>query len=649
MKYLFKVILFFNLLLLSITPLFAQRSFGQNPASWSYQISEQSANTYKLTLRAEIEPGWHMYDMKDYGEYVISTSFDFESSDSYELVGELKALTPSIVKRDETIAQDVGYYVDSAVFEQVFKVNSDDVWLRGNVRWMLCNDTSCTPPSDYEFEVQVISEGGAGSMTKGLWTLIIEAILWGFAALLTPCVFPMVPMTMSYFLKQNASLSHGRVKAIMYGVFIIGLYTLPIAAIILITRMLGGDAVTADIFNWLSTHWLPNLLFFFVFMAFAASFFGAFEITLPSKLVNSSDAKASKKGLSGVFFMALTLVIVSFSCTGPIVGSVLIKSTSGEFWEPIITMLAFSSAFALPFIVFALSPSLLRNLPKSGGWLGSVKIVLGFVELALGLKFLSVADQTYGWGILDREIYLALWIVIFSLLGLYLLGKLRFASQAEFKGLTITRLFLSIATFTFVVYMIPGLFGAPLSALSGYLPPMHTHDFVMTKSTYAQVNKAQDTDRKYNDMFYLKEGLTGFFTLEEGKAYAQAQDKPMLIYFTGHACVNCRVMSERVWSDSRVHEILSNDFVIVSLYLDSKYELPASEWVTSESGRVLKTIGRINSYYASSLYKVSSQPTYIIADDKGQELMEPRGYNLDVDKYITFLEKGLKAYKNENK
>jgi thiol:disulfide interchange protein DsbD len=289
----------------------------------------------------------------------------------------------------------------------------------------------------------------------------------------------MIPMTVSFFLKGSGSVARGRFRALMYGLFIVLLYTLPIGVIIFLTWLIGGDAVTADIFNWISTHWLPNILFFTVFMVFAASFFGAFEIVLPEKLVNDSDAKADKGGLAGIFFMALTLVLVSFSCTGPIIGSALIQSTSGEVWTPIITMFAFSVVFALPFTLFALFPSWLKQLPKSGGWLNSVKVVLGFVELALGLKFLSVADQTYHWGLLDREVYLALWIAIFSLLGLYLLGKLKFKHDSDMPYLSVTRLIFAIISFSFVVYMLPGMWGAPLNALSGYLPPIQSQDFVM--------------------------------------------------------------------------------------------------------------------------------------------------------------------------
>ena len=496
----------------------------------------------------------------------------------------------------------------------------------------------------------------AGS--KGLWALIIEAILWGFAALLTPCVFPMVPMTVSYFLKGEGGAAMGRLRASLYGLFIVLLYTVPIAAIILITRIVGGDAVTADIFNWLATHWLPNIIFFLVFMVFAASFFGAFEITMPSWMVNKTDSKADTKGIGGIFFLALTLVLVSFSCTGPIVGSVLIKSTSGEFWTPIITMLAFSVAFALPFTLFALFPSVLKKLPKSGGWLNSVKVVIGFIEVALGMKFLSVADQTYHWGLFDREVYLAVWIVVFALLGFYLLGKIRFAHDSDLPYVGVGRLTLAIIVFSFVVYMIPGMWGAPLKALSGYLPPLTTQDFVLGQYTAAvpagtsasgshALLTVEGKQPKYSDFLHLPHGLEGFFDLKEAEAYAAKVGKPLFIDFTGHGCVNCREMEARVWSDPQVLDILRNDYVIVALYSDDKKVLPESEWVTTDAGKVLKGLGKINSYYALKTYGVNAQPYYVLQGADGRPLVAPRGYDLSVEGFVEFLQSGLAAYKQQ--
>jgi thiol:disulfide interchange protein DsbD len=426
------------------------------------------------------------------------------------------------------------------------------------------------------------------------------------------------------------------------------LYTVPISVIIMLTKLIGGDAVTADIFNWLSTHWLPNIIFFAVFMIFAASFFGAFEITLPESIVNRSDKNSDKKGLAGVFFMALTLVLVSFSCTGPIVGSVLIKSTQGEFWEPMATMLAFSVAFALPFTVFAFFPSLLKKFKKSGGsWLNSVKVVLGFVEVALGLKFLSVADQTYHWGILDREVYLAIWIAVFTLLGLYLLGKIRFAHDEPLEYLKVPRLALAIGVFSFVIYLIPGMWGAPLKALSGYLPPITTQDFVIGQNYSAAGNpEAQDNTAANDYGLHLPLGLEGYFNLEEGLKAANEAGKPVFVDVTGHGCVNCREMESRVWSDPTVLSMLKNNFVIVALYTDDKQKLDKEDWITDdETGKVYKDLGRANSYTARTLWNVNAQPNYILLSPDGEMLAPVRGYDLSIDGFIDFLKSGLDNYR----
>ena len=547
--------------------------------------------------------------------------------------------------------------------------------LKGTFRTMCCEDTSCFPPEyqDFEYsqwecaemvsapavgkksgsEVEAVSADVAGAVSGDAereqapfdWGLVLQAILWGFAMLLTPCVFPMIPMTVSFFLKNSGNAHRGRFHAFMYGLFIVLLYTVPISLVILITWIAGGDSVTADIFNWLATHWLPNILFFIVFMVFAASFFGAFEITLPSSWVNKADGKSDKKGLVGVFFMALTLVLVSFSCTGPIVGTVLIQSTKGQFWMPIVTMFAFSVAFALPFTLFALFPSLLTRL-RSGSWLGSVKVILGFIEVALGFKFLSVADQTYHWGLLDREVYLAIWIVTFSLLGLYLLGKIRFAHDEKVEHLSVTRLALAIVDFAFVVYMIPGMFGAPLKALSGYLPPISTQDFVLGAVNASSSGNGEDerTVSLYGEKYglHLPLGLDGYFTIEEGLAAAKASGKPVFVDVTGHGCVNCREMEARVWSDPRVLELLSKKFVVVALYVDDKTKLDEADWVHAANGDVYKEIGRANAYIARTRFEVNSQPNYILLDSDGSQLAPARGYNLDVQGFIDFLNVALK-------
>lgn len=485
------------------------------------------------------------------------------------------------------------------------------------------------------FEERRFADGSSSraSESSSLWALIIEAILWGLAMLLTPCVFPMVPMTISFFMKGSGNPAQGRFKAIMYGLFIVLLYTVPICIVIGLTWLIGGSGVTADIFNWLSTHWLPNILFFLVFMVFAASFFGAFEITLPSRWANGADKKSDGKGLGGVFFLALTLVLVSFSCTGPIVGTVLIKSTQGEFWTPMVTMLAFSVAFALPFAILALFPSLLKKLPKSGGWLNSVKVILGFIEIALGLKFLSTADQTYHWHILDREVYLAIWIAVFFLMGLYLLGKIRFKNDSPLEYLSVKRLVLAIATFAFVVYLIPGMWGAPLKAISGYLPPMETQDFVGGSYVPAASGGAPQ-----GRTVTIANGLEAYTNVDDALAAARETGRKVFVDITGHGCVNCREMEARVWTDPEVARRLRDDFVIVALYVDDKTKLPESEWVTNDSGKVLKDVGRVNSYIALKEFGVNSQPNYFILDADGKRLAGPRAYNLDIPAYIDWLD-----------
>jgi thiol:disulfide interchange protein DsbD len=658
-----------------------------NLVSWKIASEAYGDNTFDIKITASIASGWHMYDMGPYENGPNATTFIFTLPNGVTKVGEISSIEKPIKVDDPMFGMLIGYYEKSVTFVQKVNLTVPKATVEVMVEWMTCDDTSCTPPDDHTMKIElqapsltsegedataldapgltqeesdevtaVLSSDGDVRMsapekaTRGgsLWAMIIEAILWGFAALLTPCVFPMVPMTVSFFIKGSEDKARGRFRAIMYGVFIVLLYTVPIAAIIIITRIVGGDAVTADIFNWLATHWIPNILFFLVFMVFAASFFGAFEIVMPSKLVNKSDQQASQRqGLGGVFFLALTLVLVSFSCTGPIVGTVLIKSTAGEFWAPIITMLAFSLAFALPFMIFALFPALLGNIPKSGGWLNSVKVVLGFIEVALGFKFLSVADQVYHWGLLDREIYLAIWIVCFTLLGFYLLGKLKFKHDSDLKHIGVFRLVLAIASFSFVVYMIPGMWGAPLKGLSGYLPPINTQDFVIptdgSRTTQAEAASAYTV--KYGDFLKLPHGLSGFFDLEEAQAHAEKVGKPVFVDFTGHGCVNCREMEARVWSDPRVLEILKRDYVICALYADDKKQVPEENWVTNDNGKVLKTLGKINSYFALTRYGVNAQPYYVLEDNNGRQLVEPRGYNLDVESFIQWLEEGVKAYK----
>ena len=628
-----------------------------DPVSWSTSVEQVGDGEYRIDFKATIEQGWHLYDLGPYEGGPLATTFTFDPIVGYELVGEVEPNRESVRQMDEIFEMEIGHYEGEVVFSQRVKA-PQGATVQCSVEWQACSDQCVNGDKDFSIKVgnpvaaaevdieQSVADANAVTKGGSIWSFILSAIGWALIALLTPCVFPMIPMTVSFFLKGSGSVARGRFRALMYGLFIVVLYTVPIAVIILLTWLLGGDAVTADIFNWLSTHWLPNILFFVVFMVFAASFFGAFEIVLPEKLVNNSDAKADKGGLVGIFFMALTLVLVSFSCTGPIIGSALIQSTSGEVWTPILTMLAFSVVFALPFTLFALFPSWLKQLPKSGGWLNSVKVVLGFVELALGLKFLSVADQTYHWGLLDREVYLALWIAIFSLLGLYLLGKIKFKHDSDMPYLSVTRLVLAIVAFSFVVYMLPGMWGAPLKALSGYLPPIQTQDFVMGSGSAVAAEAATPTSGvKYGDVLELPHDLDGFFDLEEAEAYAKQVGKPLFIDFTGHGCVNCREMEARVWSDPRVLDILRNEYVIVALYADDKLKVDEADWVTTDAGKVLKTLGKINSYYALKTYGVNAQPYYVLQGNEGVPMVTPRGYDLDVQGFIDFLQSGVEAYK----
>ena len=627
-----------------------------DPVAWSTSVEKIAEGEYRIDFKASIEEGWHMYDLGPYEGGPLATAFTFDPIEGYELVGAVTANKESVRQMDEVFEMEIGHYDGDVVFSQVVKA-PQGAEVKCMVEWQACSDQCVNGEKEFSIKVGNPAENAAAAVdvadtaSKGgsIWGFILSAMGWALIALLTPCVFPMIPMTVSFFLKGSGSVAKGRFRALMYGLFIVILYTVPIAVIIFLTWLIGGDAVTADIFNWVATHWLPNVVFFIVFMIFAASFFGAFEIVLPEKLVNNSDAKADKGGLVGIFFMALTLVLVSFSCTGPIIGSALIQSTSGEVWTPIITMLAFSIVFALPFTLFALFPSWLKQLPKSGGWLNSVKVVLGFVELALGLKFLSVADQTYHWGLLDREVYLAIWIAIFSLLGLYLLGKLKFKHDSDMPYLSVTRLVMAIISFSFVVYMLPGMWGAPLSALSGYLPPLQTQDFVMTAGGSASVAAASESTPqngvKYGDVLELPHGLEGFFDLEEAEAYAKKVGKPLFIDFTGHGCVNCREMEARVWSDERVLDILRNEYVIVALYSDDKLKVDEADWVTTDTGKVLKTLGKINSHYALTTYGVNAQPYYVLQGNEGTPMVAPRGYDLDVQGFIDFLQSGIEAYK----
>jgi thiol:disulfide interchange protein DsbD len=666
------------------------------PVKWNFTTKQISPGEAQLVFTATIDATWHLYSQDIPENGPVPTSFTFEKSPKYSLIGKVKE-PKAIEEFDNNFDMVVKYFANKAVFTQNIKVLSDqDFQIKGFLEFMCCDDTRCLPPDEVDFtfnvkgnpvaanteviapisnepepEVasepsaqvavapvpkdsipaqtdEISAESAAKNEKSSLWTLFFFSFIAGLAAILTPCVFPMIPMTVTFFLKEKDKVK-AKFQAITYGISIIFIYTV-IGTVVAIT-------LGANFANFLSTHWLPNVLFFAIFMFFAASFLGMFEITLPSWLINKSDSQADRGGVIGSFFMAFTLVLVSFSCTGPIVGAILVASAGGQVLEPIIGMLGFSLAFALPFTLFAFFPRWLNNMPKSGGWLNSVKVVLGFIELALGLKFLSIADQTYHWGILDREIYLGFWIVIFTLMGFYLLGKLKFAHDSDIKFISVPRLTLAIITFTFVIYMIPGMFGAPLQALSGYMPPQATHDFDLNKIVRDNVQafssgsggEAKESilcdTPKHAELLHLPHGLEGYFDYEQGLACAKQQNKPVFIDFTGHGCVNCREMEARVWADPRVLKKLREDFVVIALYVDDKTELPESEWITSTyDGKVKKSIGKKYADFQISKFNVNAQPYYVLLDTNGNVLVPPKAYDLEVENFLDFLDSGLEAF-----
>lgn len=481
------------------------------------------------------------------------------------------------------------------------------------------------------------------SEKQSLWAIFIAGIIGGFAAFLMPCIFPMVPLTVSFFTKKTGSKAKGISQALLYGIFIIVIY---VALGMLITISFGSDAL-----NELSTNGVFNFIFFLILVAFAASFFGAFEITLPSSFVNKMDAKSDKGGFVGLFFMAFSLALVSFSCTGPIIGTLLVEAASkGERLGPAIGMLGFSIALAVPFVIFAMFPSLMKSMPKSGGWLNSVKVVLGFLELALALKFLSNVDLAYHWNWLDREVFLALWIVIFGLLGLYLIGKIKFSHDSELQYMSVPRTLFAIVVFSFVVYMIPGMWGAPLKSISAFLPPSATQDFDLSTVNFSSSTPI-NTDgkkKKYYEIFHERgtpKGFDPYYDYDEALAAAKEANKPVLLDFTGWNCVNCRKMEANVWTDPKVASLLREKFIMAELFVDDRTELPADEqYISTYSGKRIKTIGNKNSDFQASAYNSNSQPLYVILDTEGNVLVPPTGADYNINSYAAFLQSGIDAF-----
>jgi thiol:disulfide interchange protein DsbD len=662
----------------------------QTPVKWEFKTKLTGANTAELQFVASIAKGWHLYSQHLPEGGPMPTEFTFEKLNGVQLIGTSTEPTPVEIF-DEMFKMKVKYFDNSVTFVQKIKLVGDKpVQVSGSISYQACNDESCIPgDSEFSFNVpgstaqagtsetktdiqpaalsdtvQVAAKPSAiqaeqttktefkpeasndGFSGKGhsLWWFFVQAFAWGLLAILTPCVFPMIPMTVSYFMKSG---SKGKIQALIYGFSIVAIYVI---FGVLISVLFG-----ADFGNWLSTHWIPNVLFFLVFVVFAASFFGYFEITMPSWLVNKSAQHEDQGGVMGTIFMAFTLVLVSFSCTGPIVGTVIVQAVGGQILKPVVGMLGFSLAFAIPFTLFAFFPQWLKKMPKSGGWLNSVKVVIGFIELAFALKFLNVPDQTYHWGLLDREVYLGFWIVIFTMMGFYLLGKIKFPHDSDYPVVkSFPRLMLIIATFTFVVYLVPGLFGAPLKGISGWLPPMETQDFDINAIARENqgggtlVAKGNVTEQpKYADRLKLPHGLQGYFDYDQALKVSKELGKPVFVDFTGHGCTNCREMENRVWSDPGVLQRLRENFVIVALYVDDKViEMPKEEWYTNKAGKQVKLLGKKNTEIQTSKFGTNSQPYYVILDSEGNLLVSPRAYDLNIEAFKQFLDAGANAYKN---
>ena len=638
--------------------------------SWSYEASNDQVNPgdeIDLIFNVDIQDSWYLYS-SDIAEDVgpIPTTFEFEDNGSFELVGTLVPINPK-KKFEETWDSDVTYFTETGQFKQRIRVLNKDLNIVGEISFQTCSDVTglCVRGDDtVDFSFIKVGAGasvsGSGNSASGdysdlleadgggsLWGFFIAAFLFGLAALLTPCVFPMIPMTVAFFTNNSQSRGQAKVKAISYGLSIIAIYIL----IGLVFTSFFGVGIAND----LATGAVANIIFFLVFVIFAVSFFGYFEINLPTGFINKMDKKAEKGGFLGVFFMAFTLVLVSFSCTGPIVGTVLIQSFQGEFIKPVVGMLGFSSAFAIPFTVFAFFPGMLKDLPKSGGWLNSVKVVLGFIEIGLGFKFLSVADQAYHWGLLDREVYIAIWFVLAVLLALYLLGVISFPHDSKDRKLKPLALLVAVTSIAFSVYLFQGFGNAPLSALAGYLPPEKSTDFSFQEALglaeqEEKINVAPDGFEgtvKYADFLELPHGLKGFFDYDQAIAFAKEVNKPLFIDFTGHGCVNCRKMEQNVWADEGVLKRLREDFIVVAIYVDDKTALPETEWYTSTfDGKVKKTIGKQNFDFQIVRFNGNAQPYYVLIDNDEQPLVSPVSYDPSVENFIQFLDEAKVEFAN---
>jgi len=661
-------------LITSIFLLFASGVFAQieDPVTWENSSEKISNDTAEIIFEANIDMNWHLYSQYFDEGGPVRTTFYFDESDKYELIGKPSESPKPEEVMDEVFNMKVKYFSHKATFVQKIRLLTEEAFsVKGSIEYQVCQDDKCVYFNP-DFTVKIKGEKPAavennaetGALTpkvdlneqkttatqeedRSIWGFLFLSFVLGLAGILTPCVFPMIPMTVSFFMQGESSKFNSVVKALIFGISIVVLYS-SVGLIVSLTSA-GADFTTS-----LSSHWIPNTIFFALFIAFAASFFGMFEIVLPTGLANKADRQVDKGGYLAAFFMAFTLVIVSFSCTGPIVGVLLVKAAAGDVLEPLIGMFAFGLAFALPFTLFAIFPRMLKGLPKSGGWMNSVKIVLGFIILAFSLKFVANIDQTYHLNIISRDVYLAIWVVIFVLLGLYLLGKLKFSHDSDVPFVSVPRLVMAMASFTFALYLLPGLFGADLNAVSSLIPPKSAQHFDLTKSQSYQMSAAIPSESatlceepKYDDILHLPHGLEGYFDYEQGMACARKLNKPVLLDFKGHACSNCKEMENKVWSDPEVLNRLREDYVIIALYVDDRTKLPEDEWVTSSyDEKVKKTIGKKYADFQITKYNINSQPYYVLVDVNGEMLVEPKGYDLNVNNFVEFLDEGVKEFKN---
>ncbi len=648
-----------------------------DPVKWDTSVDKVSENEFDLVITANIESGWHLYSqhIPEAPIRPIPTSFKFEEEKrDFELVGKTTE-GEGHEEHDPVFEMVIKYFEDQAVFKQRVKILSDSkITIKGVLEFMVCDDINCLPPTDVDISFDVggqkkedksflqttVIPAEDGTLTpeqktsvnkvekediipeksgnRSLWTLFILSFFAGFAALLTPCVFPMIPMTVSFFTKQSKNKAIGIRNAIIYGVSIIVLYVL-LGTVI--TAIFGADSLNA-----LSTNVWFNIIFFLLLIVFAVSFLGAFEIVLPSSWGTKVDSQADRGGLIGIFFMALALAIVSFSCTGPIVGTALVAAAAQGGIAPVISMFGFSLAIALPFALFAAFPGWLNSLPKSGGWLNTVKVVLGFLELALAFKFLSNADLVLQAHWLEREVFIAIWITVFGALALYLFGKIKLPHDSDLDHISVGRLSLGLLVGAFTIYLIPGLWGAPLKLISGFPPPMHYSEAPYGVGFTKLGGGESASHGDIPEGAYLgPHDIISFHDYEIGMAYARKVNKPVLLDFTGWACVNCRKMESKVWSDPRVLQILNNDIVLISLYVDDKRLLPKNKQYTSEiTGKKIKYIGNKWSDFQIKKYKANAQPYYVLLDHNGNNLNEHIAYNPDIEEYLAWLNNGIKRF-----